>query len=136
MHDYFVPGDTVVFRAYAVDGKTHKILTANAVKYFYVDDPEPAERQVQVRPEGAGAQRPVRVDWHMDGSGTTRSGLVDFKVLVQSKTKLRGSFVQMPVADLAADDLEHAAGRRPAPARHDADARPAQVDHGRLTPTA
>ena len=37
MHDYYKPGDTVVFRAYAVDGKNHKILTE--AKYFYATIP-------------------------------------------------------------------------------------------------
>ena len=37
MHDYFKPGDTVVFRAYAVDGKNQKILTE--AKYFYATIP-------------------------------------------------------------------------------------------------
>ena len=26
MHNYFAPGSTVIFRAYAVDGKTDKVL--------------------------------------------------------------------------------------------------------------
>ena len=37
MHDYFKPGETVVFRAYAVDGKNQKILTE--AKYFYATIP-------------------------------------------------------------------------------------------------
>ena len=37
MYDYFKPGDTVVFRAYAVDGKNHKILTE--AKFFYATIP-------------------------------------------------------------------------------------------------
>ena len=39
MSDYFAPGGPVVFRAYAVDGKTRKVLTAKDVKYFYVKLP-------------------------------------------------------------------------------------------------
>ena len=34
MNNYFKPGDAVVFRAYAVDSKTHKVLQANDAKYF------------------------------------------------------------------------------------------------------
>ena len=91
------PATRVVFRAYAVDGKNHEDPDRGEV--LLRDDPRPAERQVQVRPEVEDGARAVRVDRHLDGSvARTRSGTVNFKVLVQSKTKRRGSFVQMPVA--------------------------------------
>jgi hypothetical protein len=97
MHDYFAPGNTVVFRAYAVDGKTHKIVTAAMSRFFYVKIPN--QPNVKLAYDSKAKAASGQYAW--TGSWTVPStyplGLVDFKVLVQTKTKLRGSFVQMPV---------------------------------------
>jgi hypothetical protein len=98
MSNYFVPGDTVRFRAYAVDGKTHKVLTANAVRYFYATIPNQpnVKFKYDAKAPGASGQYTWTGSWTVPATYPT--GLVDFKVLVQAKSKLRGSFVQMPVA--------------------------------------
>ena len=96
MHDYFKPGETVVFRAYAVDGKNQKILTD--AKYFYATVPGQPNVKFKYDPKSKLALG----QYAWIGTWTVPSnyqlGLVNFKVLVQSKTKRRGSFVQMPVA--------------------------------------
>ena len=96
MHDYYKPGDTVVFRAYAVDGKNHKVLTE--AKYFYATIPGQPNIKFKYEPKAKTALG----QYAWIGTWTVPSayqlGLVNFKVLVQAKTKRRGSFVQMPVA--------------------------------------
>jgi len=97
MSDYFAPGTSVVFRAYAVDGKTHKILTGDAVKYFYATIPNQPNVKFKYTPKGPGAsgQYTWTGTWAVPADYPT--GLVNFKVLVKSKAKRTGSFVQMPV---------------------------------------
>jgi len=94
----FAPGTSVVFRAYAVDGKTHKVLTAKAVKYFYVTIPNQPNVKLKYDPKapGASGQYAWTGTWAVPADYAT--GVVNFKVLVRSTTKHRGSFVQMPVA--------------------------------------
>ncbi len=98
MHDYFAPGSSVVFRAYAVDGKSHHVLLAKDVKYFYVTIPNQANVKLTYDAKAPAANG----EYAWTGTWTVPStypiGTVAFKVLVQSKTKRRGSFVQMPVA--------------------------------------
>jgi hypothetical protein len=98
MSDYFAPGSTVVFRAYAVDGKTHKVLTGSAVKYFYVKIPNQSNVKLKYGPKapGASGQYAWTGTWAVPADYPL--GLVQFKVLVKSKAKRLGSFVQMPVA--------------------------------------
>lgn len=97
MHDYFAPGNTVVFRAYAVDGKTHKILTAKTTRFFYVKIDGAPNVKLQYTPTAkvASGQYAWTGTWTVPS--TFPVGVVNFKVLAQSKTKHRGSFVQMPV---------------------------------------
>src|SRR5438046_9162108 len=54
MSNYFAPGSTVVFRAYAVDVKTQKLLVAKNVKYFYAAIPREGNVKLTYRPESAG----------------------------------------------------------------------------------
>ena len=87
MSNYFAPGSRVVFRAYAVDGKTHKILRAEDVKYFYVTIPNQPNVKLTYNPTAAGAT--TRLAWI--GVWTVpadyTNGIVNYKVLVQSKAK-------------------------------------------------
>ena len=98
MHDYFAPGDKVVFRAYAVDGKSHQILVAKDVKYFYVTIPNQANVKLAYDAKAPAASGEYAWTGTWTIPSTYPTGTVAFKVLVQSKTKRRGSFVQMPVA--------------------------------------
>jgi hypothetical protein len=96
--NYFKPGSTVTFRAYAVDGKDSQILTSKSVKYFYVTIPNQPNVKLKYDPKAPGATS--RLAW--TGSWTVPAtyplGLVPFKVLVKTTSKKVGQFVQMPVA--------------------------------------
>jgi hypothetical protein len=93
----FAPGSTVVFRARAVEVKTKKIVGAQDARYFYVTIPGQPNVKLKFDPSARGAS--ARMTW--TGTWTVpagfRTGLVEFKALVQTKSKLRGSFVQVPV---------------------------------------
>lgn len=91
--NYFAAGSQVVFRAFAGETKTGKVLTGDDVKYFYVQIP---------------GQPPLKLtygkdsNWPWSGTWTIPAnfplGIVPFKTLIQTKSKQYGSFVQLPVA--------------------------------------
>ena len=97
MSDYFAPGGTVVFRSYAVDAKTRKVLTAKDVTYFYVKIPNQPNVKLACTPTSkvASGQYTWTGTWTVPANYPT--GVVPFKVLVKTKAKRIGSFVQMPV---------------------------------------
>ena len=68
MSSWFKPGDTVVFRAYAVDPKSKKVVDPKAVQVLLRHDPERAERQAEVRRDRAGRVDRAAVDGHVDGA--------------------------------------------------------------------
>jgi len=92
------PGATVVFRAYAVDGKTRSVIAAKDVKYFYVKLPNQPNVKLTYNAQAPGAT--PRMPW--SGAWTVPAayplGLVDFKILITLQAKRRGQFVQMPVS--------------------------------------
>ena len=98
INSWFAPGATVTFRGYAVDGKTHKALTGQMVKYFYVTIPNQPNVKLQFTPTSKMASG--RYQW--TGSWIVPAdyplGMVPFKMLVKADAGRRGSFVQMPVA--------------------------------------
>ncbi len=55
MSSSFAPGSKVVFRAYAVDAKSHKVLDGEAVKYFYVTIPNQPNVKLKYDPKAPGA---------------------------------------------------------------------------------
>lgn len=91
------PGATVVFRAYAVDGKTRKVIAAKDVKYFYVTIPNQPNVKLRYNAQAPGAS--PRMPW--SGTWTVPAaypvGLVNFKILIKLEAKRRGQFVQLPV---------------------------------------
>jgi len=91
------PGATVVFRGYAVDGKTRKLIAAKDVKYFYVKIPDRPNVKLKYDPQAPGAS--ARMPW--SGAWTVpadyRLGQVDFKILIKLVAKRRGQFLQLPV---------------------------------------
>ena len=111
MANYFAPGSTVVFRAYAVDQKTKKVITANSVKYFYVTIPNQPNVKLKYNPSapGATATMPWVGTWTVPS--TYPAGIVGFKVLVKTTQKTKGQFVQMPVATSQLTDLADTAAR-------------------------
>jgi hypothetical protein len=100
MSNFFAPGSTVVFRAYAVNGKTRKLVTIKTAKYFYVKIPgRAANLKFKYTPRVNGASG--RYAWTARWSVPTDypNGIVAFKVVVQTKPKKHvGAFIQAPVA--------------------------------------
>src|SRR5215208_4344034 len=92
------PGGTVVFRAYAVDGKTKKVMAAKDVKYFYVKIANQPNVKLRYNPAapGATAKMPWSGTWTVPPAYA--GGTVDFKVLIKIEAKRYGQFVQLPVA--------------------------------------
>ena len=92
------PGSTVVFRAYAVDGKTRKVIAAKDVKYFYVTIPNQPNVKLTYNAQAPGAS--PRMPW--SGAWTVPAayplGQVDFKILIKLEAKRKGQFVQLPVS--------------------------------------
>jgi hypothetical protein len=101
MTSWFKPGDSVVFRAYAVDPKTKKVVDPKLVKYFYVTIPNVPNVKLKygATAPGASTGMPWTGTWTVPS--TYPSGTVPFKVLIQIKQntgqQLKGQFVQMPV---------------------------------------
>jgi len=91
------PGGTVVFRAFAVDGTTRKLMAAKDVKYFYVTIPNQPNVKLRYNPQAPGAT--ARMPW--SGTWTVpadyKLGAVEFKILIKLEAKRRGQFVQLPV---------------------------------------
>ena len=96
--NYYAPGSKVVFRAYAVDQKTRKVLTASDVRYFYITIPGQPNVKLKYNPTATGASvtRPWAGVWTVPASYAP--GIVNFRILVQTTKKMKGQFVQMPVA--------------------------------------
>jgi hypothetical protein len=97
MVNQFAPGSSVIFRAYAIDTKTKKLVTAKDAKYFYVTIPNQPNVKLKydAKAPGATAQMPWTGTWTVPASYP--AGLVPFKVLAKTNSKRQGSFVQMPV---------------------------------------
>jgi hypothetical protein len=97
INDYFAPGSTVLFRAYAVDAKTKKILQPTQVKFFYVAIPNQPNLKLKydANAKGATGLMPWTATWSVPASYP--AGTVDFKVLITTVSKRHGIFVQLPV---------------------------------------
>jgi hypothetical protein len=98
MSSWFAPGSTVVFRAYAVDTKTSRLIAAKDSKYFYVTIPNQPNVKLKYDPKapGATARMPWSGTWTVPA--TYPAGIVGFKILAKSTAKRIGAFVQMPVS--------------------------------------
>ena len=93
------PGDTVIFRAYSLDPKTQKFMTAPEKRYFYIEIPGVANAKFNYTPTGPGATvlYPWTASWTVPS--TYPLGTVKFRALVRPKqSPKRGSFSQTPVA--------------------------------------
>jgi len=97
MANYFAPGSTVAFRAYAVDSKTHKAVKTEDAKYFYVKIPNQPNVKLKFDPKSPLASS--RLQWVGTWAVPSNyaAGVVNFKVLVKTKAKHQGQFVQFPV---------------------------------------
>jgi len=98
---WFTPGSSVVFRAYAVNPKTHKIVDPKTVRYFYVTIPGQPNVKLKYAATAPGASTgmPWSGVWQVPASYT--EGTVNFRILIQVKgtagKQLKGQFVQLPV---------------------------------------
>jgi len=98
---WFAPGASVVFRAYAVDPVSHKVVDPKTVRYFYVTIPNQPNVKLKYGAAAPGASTglPWTGTWTVPASYP--AGVVGFRVLIQLKhngKQLKGQFVQMPVA--------------------------------------
>ena len=102
MSSWFAPGSQIVFRAYAVDPKTKKVVDPKTVKYFYVTIPNQPNVKLTYNASAPGASKGMPWSGSWSVPTTYPAGYVPFKVLVQVKDKSgqqqRGQFVQIPVA--------------------------------------
>ena len=98
MANFFAPGSTVVFRAYAVDTKTKTLVGAKQMKFFYVTIPGQPNVKLTYSPTETGASKgfPWIGKWTVPSTFTP--GLVPFKILVKLTSHRTGQFVQMPVS--------------------------------------
>jgi hypothetical protein len=91
----FERGAAVVFRAYAVDLKSKKVLTGKDVQFFYVKIPGQPNLKMSYS-AAAGAKGLWTATWTIPT--TYPAGVVDFRILVKTKAKHYGAFAQAPVA--------------------------------------
>jgi hypothetical protein len=98
--NFFPKGSAVVFRAFAGQNKTGKVLTKEDVKYFYIQIPGQPNVKLaytgQFKPNDPAARFPWTASWTIPADYPT--GLVSFKVSLRTTTSGYGSFVQIPVA--------------------------------------
>jgi len=117
--DFFAPGDTVVFQAYAIDTKAHKLLTQKssltgrhylklsskdkkAVRYqlrhFFVRIPltNGIPLTYSAAPKGVNDRYRWTATWKVPALYPT--GVVHFQVFAQTWTGRRGSFSQLPIS--------------------------------------
>jgi hypothetical protein len=101
---WFTPGSTVVFRAYAVDPKSHQVIDPKLVRYFYVTIPGQPNVKLKYGATAPGASTglPWSGTWTVPASQPL--GSVPIKVLIQVREngkQLKGEFDQIPSATAA-----------------------------------
>jgi hypothetical protein len=101
---WFTPGSTVVFRAYAVDPKSHQVIDPKLVRYFYVTIPGQPNVKLKYGATAPGASTglPWSGSWTVPASQPL--GSVPIKVLIQVREngkQLKGEFDQIPSATAA-----------------------------------
>jgi len=88
----------VLFRAYAVDLKTQKVLTAKDVTFFYVKIPGQPNVKMTFGKQDSGAKAPALWTGTWSIPPDYALGVVPFRILVKTKAKRYGGFAQAPVA--------------------------------------
>lgn len=105
--NFFSQGSKVVFRAYAVDLKTKKVITPDVARFFYVQILGQPNVRLTYGPVGTTVKRSLWTGtWSVPGN--YQLGVVNFRVLVHTKDRHHGVFQQAPVA---ASQLTIVAGR-------------------------
>lgn len=94
----FARSSSVVFRVYAADIKTGKVLAARDVKYAYVKIPGQPNLKLAFAKQGTDTKAPSlwTATWAIPADYAL--GVVPFQVLVKTNAKRYGSFQQAPVA--------------------------------------
>lgn len=97
MTNYFAPGSTVVIRAYAVNTKTKKLITAKDKKFFYATIPNQSNVKLAYNPSAPGATKgmPWVGTWTIPSDYAPGTVPIDVKVKLRSRAT--GHFIQMPV---------------------------------------
>ena len=96
---WFAPGQTVVFRAYAVDGKSMRLLTSATTRYFNVILPNVGRVALKYSPTSSLASGRYRWIGQWQVPSTYPVGGVNFIVKVRTKhVDHQGTFTQIPVA--------------------------------------
>jgi hypothetical protein len=101
LSSWFKPGDNVVFRAYAIDPTTKKVVDPKLVKYFYVTIPNQPNVKLKYGATAPGASTGLPWTGTWTVPSTYPTGTVAMKVLIQVKPspnkQLKGQFLQLPV---------------------------------------
>lgn len=95
MSNFYIRGANVVFRAYAGQTKTKKVLDPKRIKAFYVQIPGQPNLKLAY-------QRKATSRYHWTGTWTIPNdyalGIVPFKIFVRTKSNQRATFSQIPVS--------------------------------------
>ena len=97
LQNYFAPGSTVYFRSYAVDGKTRKLVTSKHAKYYYAKIPGAANVKMRYLPRSPYATGRYKWIGRWTVPANYSLGIVNFAMLVKTKSKRNGIFHQIPV---------------------------------------
>ena len=95
--NFFSRLSTVVFRAYAVDLKSKKVVTPVQARYFYVKIPGQPNVKMTYGPVGTGKSQKYLWSGKWTIPTAYPLGVVNFAVLVHTKAKHHGVFMQVPV---------------------------------------
>jgi hypothetical protein len=95
--NFFSQGSKVVFRAYAVDLKTKKVITPTQARFFYVKIPSQPNLRMTYGPAGIGPAKKSLWTSTWAVPNTYPLGVVQFRVLVHTKERRHGVFQQAPV---------------------------------------
>ena len=95
---WFAPGQTVVFRGYAVDGKTMRLLTPKTTRYFNLLIPGAGRIAFHYTPTSALASARYRWTAQWTVPADYPLGVVGLTVKVRTKhVNRQGTFTQVPV---------------------------------------
>jgi hypothetical protein len=96
LSNYYPRGSTVVFKVFAADTKSGKVLTADDVKYAYVVIPGQPNVKLTYTAPVTKDNTTWLGSWTVPADYPT--GLVQFVTRFRTTGKLYGNFVQLPVA--------------------------------------
>ena len=106
--NFFSQGSKVVFRAYAVDLKSKRVITPSQARYFYVQILGQPNVRMAYTAVGTGAAKKSLWTGTWSVPPNFQLGVVNFRVLVHTRDRHHGVFQQVPVA---ASQLTIVAGR-------------------------